>query len=177
MAIFEKHQGMVGSGGWRDVRGRGEVMEVRVYVYNEIHDDPLNAPIDGLTQFKNAYKGKGIADFLSTASGGGNGPPPFPVSFNFHSRYHMSSVWDGFVSIGIRVIPTFRGSNTWSGGLRSGGLDPKRGVPTMTNVAVTNKSRSGDLWSGGLDRKEVPTVTNIAVTNEDVGSSKRGVLL
>ena len=29
MAIFEKHQGMVGSGGWRDVRGRGEVMEVR----------------------------------------------------------------------------------------------------------------------------------------------------
>ena len=53
----------------------------------------------------------------------------------------------------------------------------KRGVPTATNVAVTNKSRSGGLWSGGLDRKEVPTMTNIAVTNEDVGSSKRGVLL
>ena len=47
---------------------------------------------------KTAYKGKGIADFLSTASGGGNGPPPFPGSFNFHSRYHMSSGnFEGFL--------------------------------------------------------------------------------
>ncbi|GJZ45881.1 hypothetical protein Tco_0593477, partial [Tanacetum coccineum] len=72
-----------------------------------------------------------------------------------------------------RASPTFRGSNTQSGGLWSGGLDSKR-VPTITNIAVTNEL--GVVAYGVVDwtQRGVPTVTNIAVTNEDVGSSKGG---
>ena len=47
----------------------------------------------------------------------------------------------------------------------------------MTNTAVTNElgvvAYGVVAWTQG----GVPTVTNIAVTNEDVGSSKGGVLL
>ncbi|GKD39223.1 trichome birefringence-like protein 19, partial [Tanacetum coccineum] len=64
--------------------------------------------------------------------------------------------------------PTFRGSNTRSGGLWSGGLDSKR-VPTVTNIAVTNEL--GVVASGVVawTQRGVPTVTN-----EDVGSSRVG---
>ncbi|GKC14622.1 hypothetical protein Tco_1011404, partial [Tanacetum coccineum] len=80
----------------------------------------------------------------------------------------------GIVMIPHRpTSPTFRGSNTQSGGLWSGGLDSKR-VPTITNIAVTNEL--GVVAYGVVDwtQRGVPTVTNIAVTNEDVGSSKGG---
>ncbi|GKA79880.1 feruloyl CoA ortho-hydroxylase 1-like protein [Tanacetum coccineum] len=72
--------------------------------------------------------------------------------------------------------PTFRGSNTRSGGLWSGGLDSKR-VPTVTNIAVTNELGVVAYGVVAWTQRGVPTVTNIAVTNEDVGSSKGGVLL
>ncbi|GJW37835.1 RNA-directed DNA polymerase, eukaryota, reverse transcriptase zinc-binding domain protein [Tanacetum coccineum] len=56
-----------------------------------------------------------------------------------------------FVSIGIRVSPTFRGSNTRSGGLWSGGLDPKKKGANRNQHSRDQRARSGGLWSGGLD--------------------------
>ncbi|GJR09857.1 hypothetical protein Tco_0792509 [Tanacetum coccineum] len=53
---------------------------------------------------------------------------------------------DRFVSIGIKASSTFRGSNTRSGGLWSGGLDLKK-----KGANRDQRARSGDLWSGGLD--------------------------
>ncbi|GKA45413.1 EDS1L-like protein, partial [Tanacetum coccineum] len=83
----------------------------------------------------------------------------------------------GIVMIPHRpTSPTFRGSNTRSGGLWSGGLDSKR-VPTVTNIAVTNELGVVAYGVVAWTQRGVPTVTNIAVTNEDVGSSKGGVLL
>nr|GEZ75998.1 hypothetical protein [Tanacetum cinerariifolium] len=48
--------------------------------------------------------------------------------------------------------PTFRGSNTRSGGLWSGGLDSKRGA-NCDQHSRDQRARSGGLWSGGLDPK------------------------
>nr|GEV55693.1 acyl transferase/acyl hydrolase/lysophospholipase [Tanacetum cinerariifolium] len=48
--------------------------------------------------------------------------------------------------------PTFRGSNTRSGGLWSGGLDSKRGA-NRDQHSRDQRGRSGGLWSGGLDPK------------------------
>ncbi|GJX44744.1 hypothetical protein Tco_0261420 [Tanacetum coccineum] len=73
-----------------------------------------------------------------------------------------------------KASPTFRGPDTRSGGLWSGGLDPKkRRVSTVTNIAVTNELGVMAYGVGAWTQKGVPTVTNIAMTNEDVGSSKR----
>ncbi|GJZ56649.1 hypothetical protein Tco_0611842 [Tanacetum coccineum] len=64
--------------------------------------------------------------------------------------------------------PTFRGSNT-----RSGGLDPKK---KGANKAVKNElgmASPMEWWLGpGL-----PTMTNIFVTNDDIGSLNHGLLL
>ncbi|GJZ04557.1 hypothetical protein Tco_0537832 [Tanacetum coccineum] len=66
--------------------------------------------------------------------------------------YDTSLIWDKFVSIGIRANPTFRGSNTRSGGLWSGGLDSKRGV-NRDQHSRDQRAWSDGLWSGGLDPK------------------------
>nr|GEV53785.1 hypothetical protein [Tanacetum cinerariifolium] len=49
-------------------------------------------------------------------------------------------------------MPTFRCSNTRSGGLWSGGLDSKRGA-NRDQHSRDQRPRSGGLWSGGLDSK------------------------
>ncbi|GJW68243.1 hypothetical protein Tco_0122667, partial [Tanacetum coccineum] len=59
----------------------------------------------------------------------------------------------GIVMIPHRpTSPTFRGSNTRSGGLWSGGLDPKRGA-NRDQHSRDQRVRSGGLWTGGLDPK------------------------
>ncbi|GJS93435.1 hypothetical protein Tco_0800403 [Tanacetum coccineum] len=63
--------------------------------------------------------------------------------------------------------PTFRGSNTRSGGLWSGGL--------WSDGLWSGGLWSGSLWSGVLDSKRVPTMTNIAVTNIAVTNELRVV--
>ncbi|GJS26660.1 ribonuclease H-like domain-containing protein [Tanacetum coccineum] len=97
----------------------------------------------------------------------------FPVSIICDIQFMPTHMF--LVSHGIRASPTSQGSNTWNGGLWSGGLDPMRGA-NRDQHSRDQQARSGSLWSGGLDPKRVPTVTNIAVTNEDIGSSKGGVI-
>nr|GEZ37325.1 DNA helicase [Tanacetum cinerariifolium] len=53
----------------------------------------------------------------------------------------------------------------------------QRGVPTVTNIAVTNELRVVAYGVVAWTQRGVPTVTNIAVTNEDVGSSKGGFFI
>ncbi|GKB45291.1 serine-threonine/tyrosine-protein kinase catalytic domain-containing protein [Tanacetum coccineum] len=50
----------------------------------------------------------------------------------------------------------------------------QKGVPTVTNIAVTNELGVVAYGVVAWTQKGLPTVTNIAVTNEDVGSSKGG---
>ncbi|GJX36481.1 hypothetical protein Tco_0248038 [Tanacetum coccineum] len=63
----------------------------------------------------------------------------------------MQSLHRRFVSIGIKASSTFRGSNTQSGGLWSGGLDPKKKGANRDQHSHDQRAQSGDLWSGGLD--------------------------
>nr|GEV45154.1 retrotransposon Gag domain, retroviral aspartyl protease [Tanacetum cinerariifolium] len=63
--------------------------------------------------------------------------------------YHLVQLWYQLVS---RVNPTFRGSNTQSGSLWSGGLDLKRGV-NRDQHSCDQRARSGGLWSDDLDPK------------------------
>nr|GEV70654.1 putative mitochondrial protein [Tanacetum cinerariifolium] len=84
--------------------------------------------------------------------------------------YFQVKPWDH----ALKASPTFRGPNTRSGGVWSGGLDLKKGA-NCDQHSRDQRASSGGLWSGGLDQKRrVPTVTNITMTNEVVGSSKRG---
>ncbi|GKC79314.1 hypothetical protein Tco_1130088 [Tanacetum coccineum] len=54
---------------------------------------------------------------------------------------------------GSRASPTFRGSNTRSGSLWSGGLDQKKKGANRDQHSRDQRAQSGGLWSGGLDPK------------------------
>ncbi|GJT92684.1 putative reverse transcriptase domain-containing protein [Tanacetum coccineum] len=69
------------------------------------------------------------------------------VKVRWNSKRDPEFTWEREDQMKLKASPTFRGFNTRSGGLWSGGLDSKRGANR------DQRALSGGLWSGGLDPK------------------------